>query len=122
MKQRYPNLNFSELTRELGYKWSEMPDEHKRVGSVWDCGCCRSLVETYMSAHHIHLKQASVLQLCYLGVVCVYVCVLMSVPVCVSVNVCACACVHVCAYACVYVCKAACVFMLAVCVYVECVC
>lgn len=43
MKQRYPNLNFSELTRELGYKWSEMPDEHKRVGGVGDCPCCKLL-------------------------------------------------------------------------------
>jgi isopenicillin N synthase-like dioxygenase len=30
MKQHYPNLNFSELTRELGYKWSEMPHEEKK--------------------------------------------------------------------------------------------
>lgn len=85
MKQRYPNLNFSELTRELGYKWSEMPDEHKRVGGVVDCPCCKLLVSACMCTSCVHF--------CTVTIYTRYVC-------CVS----ACTYLYVCVYTCMYVC------------------
>ena len=94
MKQRYPNLNFSELTRELGYKWSEMPDEQKRVGSLWDCPCCKVVLVSAVRMYTGRICMAVSVLVQYMHIMCV-VCVCTHVCVFMFMHARGCACVHV---------------------------